>query len=108
MSSLRLVRVLPAAGLLALGGFLSASGPVSAGEPAATGCPAAYDRLSVTQLESEGPYKVPRRLDEAGNRDGYVCGKPVQDQAAENYCDGPCPAQLYNFTENDRTPEHHG
>ncbi|MFN2539814.1 MAG: hypothetical protein ABR549_16910 [Mycobacteriales bacterium] len=91
----------------AAAGFAAPGGPAAASTPTETGCPAAYELLSVSWLESQGPYRLPRQLDEAGNADGYVCGRETEDHAAANYCDGPCPAQLYDFSENDRTPGHH-
>lgn len=94
------------AGGLTAGMAVTSGSAAIAGEPTETGCPAAYDLLSVTWLEANGPYRLPRQLDSQGNQDGYVCGKKTQDQAAENYCGGPCPAQLYNFMENSRTPDH--
>jgi hypothetical protein len=106
MSSLLFARI-ATTGLVAAGGFLTGIGPGFAGTPSETGCPAAYQLLSVTWLESQGPYKLPRQLDESGNNDGYVCGRETEDHAAQNFCGGPCPAQLYDFTDNHRTPDHH-
>lgn len=42
--------------------------------PVATACPAGYELLSVASLEAAGPYILPRRVDTAGNNNGYVCG----------------------------------
>jgi hypothetical protein len=95
-----------AAALLAGGMVATAAPSALASEPKDTGCPASYELLSVTWLESQGPYKLPRQLDESGNNDGYVCGKKAEEHHAENFCGGPCPAQLYNFMDNHRTPEH--
>jgi hypothetical protein len=96
-----------ATGLLAVTGFFGMSGTAGATPPEG-GCPSGFETLSVEWLESQSPnYHLPRQLDESGNQDGYVCGKPQNDHAAENYCDGPCPVPtLYNFQENDRTPAH--
>lgn len=95
-------------GLLVGTGLFGMAGTAAAQTPAETGCPAGFQTLSVDWLESQSSnYRLPRRLDEAGNQDGYVCGKPRNDQAAANYCDGPCPVPtLYDFQENDRTPGH--
>lgn len=95
--------LLTAAGSLAVATSWSSAAQAS---PSDTGCPSAYALLSVSELEASGPYKLPRQLDDGGNRDGYVCGKETEDHAATNFCGGPCPAQIYNFTENDRTPGH--
>jgi hypothetical protein len=97
-----------ATSLLVATGFFGMGGTAMAAVPSLTGCPAGFDTLSVQWLESQSPnYHLPRRLDEGGNQDGYVCGKPRNDQAAENFCNGPSPVpQLYDFQENDRTPGH--
>jgi hypothetical protein len=111
MNAIRLARagavsLLATAGVLGLG--QTAAGAADA--PSDTGCPAAYQLLSVADLEAQSPnYRLPHRLDEAGNQDGYVCGRPTNDQAAQNFCDGTCPVpQLYDFQDNDRTPNHKG
>ena len=95
--------LLTAAGSFAVAASWSSAAHAS---PTDTGCPSSYTRFSVAELEASGPYRVPRQTDDAGNQDGFVCGKEVQDHAATNFCDGPCPAQLYNFTDNSRTPAH--
>jgi hypothetical protein len=107
MSAIRL-RHLAAATLLAGAGLAATITPAEADNPSSTGCPVAYQLLSVSSLESQSSnYRLPRQLDEAGNNDGYVCGRPTNDQSAENFCGGPCPVpQLYDFQENDRTPSH--
>jgi hypothetical protein len=81
-------------------------GAVAAATPPETGCPAAYAQLSVTWLESQGPYQLPRQLDEAGNQDGLVCGRALEDHAAASYCGGPCEVQVYDFSDNSRTPSY--
>jgi hypothetical protein len=99
---------LAAIALLAGTGLLGPALPASAATPVETGCPAGYETLSVTDLEQSSPnYHLPRQLDEAGNQDGYVCGRAATDQQAENFCGGPCSVPvLYDFQENDRTPAH--
>lgn len=72
--------------------------------PSSTGCPTAYAPLSVEWLESQGPYLLPRQLDEAGNQDGVVCGKRLEDHAAANFCGGTCSVPIYEFSDNTRTP----
>jgi hypothetical protein len=54
--------------------------------PVATACPAAFERLSVASLEAKGPYALPRRVDTAGNKDGYVCGLVLPDAARDADC----------------------
>jgi hypothetical protein len=107
MSAIQLGR-LAAATTLAAASLVAFATSAGAEDPSGTGCPAAYQTLSVEWLESQSPnYRLPRQLDEAGNNDGYVCGRPTNDQAAANFCGGPCPVpQLYDFQENDRTPAH--
>lgn len=97
-----------AAALLTGAGLSGATLPAAAATPVETGCPAGYHTLSVADLEASSPnYRLPRQLDEAGNQDGYVCGRATTDQQADNFCGGPCPVpQLYDFQENDRTPAH--
>jgi hypothetical protein len=54
--------------------------------PVATACPAGYERLSVASLEATGPYVVPRRVDTAGNNNGYVCGLALPDSVRDVHC----------------------
>jgi hypothetical protein len=54
--------------------------------PVATACPAAYELLSVTALEAEAPYKLPRLVDTAGNGNGWVCGFPLPDAYRDADC----------------------
>lgn len=96
---------LAAAGVVVTSGWFITAGTAHAATPRDTGCPAGYKSLSVTWLEGQGPYQLPRRLDEAGNNDGYVCGKAFNDAATAGYCGGSCPVPvLYDFIENDLTP----
>lgn len=78
--------------------------------PSETGCPAGYQTLSVSWLESQGPYKVPAQLDDpanGGNGDGLVCGKPINPTRAPKLCGGPCAVPVqYEFSDNNRTPLH--
>ena len=71
-----------------------------------TGCPAGYQTLTLELLASQGPYVLPFTLDEAGNDDGVICGKPFNEVAYEKLCK-PCPVPvLYQFRDNDLTPAH--
>ena len=80
-----------------------AGGAAVAGTPSETGCPTAYTMLSVSDLEPQG-YHLPTVLDEQGNNDGYVCGKPFAAAAAEQLCGGVCGvAVVFNFSDNHRT-----
>jgi hypothetical protein len=54
--------------------------------PVATACPAGYENLSVASLEAAGPYIVPRLVDTAGNRNGYVCGLALPDSVRAVHC----------------------
>jgi hypothetical protein len=74
--------------------------------PPETGCPASTSLLWVDDLTAQG-YHAPSQIDAAGNQDGWVCGKPVQEQAAENFCGGPCQVPvLYEFRDDSLTPSH--
>ena len=91
------------AGLLAIAVMTAAPAHAAApGTPPETGCPGGQ-LLSVTTLESQGPYMAPRRLDEAGNNDGFVCGVPLPQVAGERtVCGGPCAVPvIYLFRDND-------
>ena len=52
--------------------------PVAA-TPLQTGCPSGYAAKTVVEWEAMGDYRVPRRVDEAGNQDGIVCGRALPD-----------------------------
>jgi hypothetical protein len=54
--------------------------------PVATACPAGYELLSVASLEATGPYILPRRVDTAGNNNGYVCGLALPDSVRDATC----------------------
>src|SRR6478752_3576308 len=54
--------------------------------PIATGCPAGYQHLSVAALEAAGPYYLPRRVDTAGNNNGYVCGLAQPESVRDAFC----------------------
>jgi len=82
--------------------------------PLETGCPAAFDLLPVAGFEAQGPYKLPRLVDTAGNHDGLVCALALPDAARDADCRAggqiACAlAQLglplYHFVDND-VPEH--
>jgi len=77
------------------------------GTPSTTGCAAGFKLLSLAFLTSQGPYELPFALDAMGNKDLFVCGRPIQAAAAEQACGGPCDVPvLYNFFDNDLTPAH--
>ena len=63
--------------LSALAALLLAT-PVAA-TPLETGCPSGYAAKTVVEWEAMGDYRVPRRVDEAGNQDGIVCGRALPD-----------------------------
>ncbi len=75
-----------------------------------TNCPAAFQLLSVSYMESVGPYIAPTYVDGHGNNDGYVCGlvlPPGREQADCNTggtiaCDLiQLGLPMYNFTDDD-------
>jgi hypothetical protein len=75
-----------------------------------TGCPEAFQLMSVDALEAQGPYKLARIVDTAGNNDGYVCTRERPDGYAESDCShgGTIACQLlalglpvYHFIDND-------
>jgi hypothetical protein len=81
--------------------------------PLQTGCPATgqvdgktvgSQTLSVTDLLAQG-YVHPRDVDVNG--DGVICGVPLPESAAEQFCGGPCAVPvLYFFSDNELTPYH--
>jgi hypothetical protein len=93
-----------------LGILLPAASAAAVDTPVATGCAAGFQTLSVSWLEQQGPYHLPAMLDNpanGGNGDGYVCGKPINDVRAAQICGGPCQVPvLYEFAENNLTPDH--
>ena len=100
-----------------LAGSASAGPPATAPEPASaaetpltTACPAGYELLAVATLEAQGPYNLPRRVDTAGNDNGYVCGLAMPDAVRDARCmiggGNACALQalglpVYNFTDDD-------
>jgi hypothetical protein len=98
--------------ILSIGAWSVAGSALASDEtstPSQTGCPAAYSLLSVADLTAQG-YHLPQKLDDpanGGNNDGQVCGRPVQQQAADQHCGGPCPVPvLYDFRDDTLTPSH--
>jgi hypothetical protein len=88
----------------------SACGTASANNSGNTDCPAGFQRLSVTYLESIGPYIGPAYVDQRGNNNGYVCGLqlPTGREQADCQSGGMIACQLiqlglpiYNFTDDD-------
>jgi hypothetical protein len=80
------------------------------------GCPSAFELTSVEALEAQGPYKLSRIVDTAGNGDGYVCIRPRPDGYAESDCThgGTIACLLeqlglpvYHFVDNDNPSEEH-
>lgn len=70
--------------------------------PVTTGCPSAFEHLTVDFLESQGPYQAPRRTDDGGNKNGYVCSKPIPEAARLAHCGPDCPVPvLYLFKDDD-------
>jgi len=93
--------LLAGAALLAL----SAAPALAHDTPVDNGCPASTELYSVAWLESQGPYRLPARLDDpanGGNGDGYVCAFPLPD--AVSVAKG-APVQLYQFFEDNLPAE---
>lgn len=83
---------------LAIGLALVAPTAALAATPVDDGCPASTELYSVEFLESVGPYRLPRLLDEAGNGDGWICAFPLPEQMAAAM---GVPFTIYQFFEND-------
>jgi hypothetical protein len=64
----------------------AAATATAAETPLTTACPAGYELLAVASLEAQGPYLVPRRIDTAGNHNGYVCGRAQPDAVRDAMC----------------------
>jgi hypothetical protein len=80
------------------------------------GCPAAFELMSVAVLEAQGPYRLARIVDTAGNNDGFVCARRRPDGYAESDCShgGTIACLLeqlglpvYHFVDNDNPAEEH-
>jgi hypothetical protein len=71
--------------------------------PPQTGCPAGYDHLSVEELEPQG-YRVPRRVDEAGNNNGMVCGLAMPEAFKRQVCGSNCPVPVVYLFRDDNLP----
>jgi hypothetical protein len=89
---------------------ISAATATAAETPLTTACPAGYELLAVASLEAQGPYILPRRVDTAGNDNGYVCGLALPDAVRDATCmiggGNACNLQalglpVYNFTDDD-------
>jgi hypothetical protein len=69
--------------------------------PIETGCPAGFEHLSVASLEAAGLYRLPRRLDTAGNNNGFVCGLALPEAVRLALCGPACDVPvLYQFVED--------
>jgi hypothetical protein len=106
----RLARTLPLAAAVAVAAAFVVPVGTAAAEvsqtPVATGCPSGWERLSVAFLESQGPYQLPRRIDTAGNNNGFVCAHAYPEAARRAMCGPPCPVPvLYQFQDDDN-PAH--
>jgi hypothetical protein len=84
-----------------------ASGDVSQ-TPVTTGCPAGFEHVSVASLPNP-PYRMPARIDAAGNNNGYICALALPEAVAEAYCNFEPTAcylvqhnlPLYQFVDDD-------
>ena len=96
---------LPAAFAVAVIALTPQAAAVVAATPGDTGCPASTQLYSVAWLESQGPYRLPGRLDDpanGGNGDGYVCAFPLPD-AVSTAKDRPF--TIYQFFEDNLPAE---
>jgi hypothetical protein len=103
----RMIRLVATLGLMT--GMLALSpAAATAATPKDTGCPSGFQLLSLEFLREEGGYMRPFVLDAEGNEDGFVCGKPDNDVVFAIFCPDGCGGIpiLYNFADNDLTPEH--
>jgi hypothetical protein len=82
---------------LAVSLLLAAPVAALATSPVADGCPASTELMTVVDLESTGPYQLPRLLDEGGNNDGWICAFALPD--AVSAANG-VPFTIYQFFEN--------
>lgn len=112
MTSYRAFAYLAALATAAAVGVGSARGDV-AQTPVSTGCPAGFDHVSVASLPNP-PYRLPARLDAAGNNDGFICALALPEAVAEAFClnfePGACNLvqlglPLYEFIEDDNPAE---
>jgi hypothetical protein len=77
---------------LRVGVFLAAAAAAAAmastgtATPVDTGCPTGFQRLSVASFEAQGPYLLPRHVDNAGNQNGYVCAFALPDSFRDAQC----------------------
>jgi hypothetical protein len=91
--------------ILALLLALSAAPALAATTPVDNGCPASTELYSVAWLESQGPYRLPAKLDDpanGGNGDGYVCAFPLPEAMAEAQGET---ITIYQFFENNLPAE---
>ncbi|HMQ35528.1 MAG TPA: hypothetical protein PKD53_32775 [Chloroflexaceae bacterium] len=83
-------------------GPLSASARAAPSTPPETGCPAGWLHETVAWFEEQGPYRVPRAVDEAGNNNGSVCAHPYAEAARIAICGPDCPVPVvYQFRDDD-------
>jgi hypothetical protein len=93
--------------LAAVGGLLLAA-PATvafATTPVQNGCPASGEVISVASLEAQGPYQLPRRLDDpanGGNGDGNICAFPLPEAVSK--AEGVT-FTIYQFHENNLPAE---
>ncbi|MEN8239830.1 MAG: hypothetical protein ABFR53_11605 [Actinomycetota bacterium] len=81
--------------------MMAIAGPAVAGpgNPQDTGCPAGMELISVSDLLADG-YNLPASVDDAGNNDGYVCGRALGDGTLNSYPDDIPVDTIYNFSDN--------
>jgi hypothetical protein len=97
------VRKLLAVFALAAGALLAGTARADVSQtPITTGCPAGFEHLSVASLEASGPYRVPRRLDTAGNDNGFVCALALPEARRLAFCGPSCAVPvLFLFGDDD-------
>jgi hypothetical protein len=74
--------------------------------PSLPGCPAAFELMSVAALEAQGPYKLSRIVDTAGNGDGYAESDCTHGGTVACLLE-QLGLPVYHFIDNDNPAEEH-
>lgn len=97
--ALTLILVLLVNGLLSVA--VAAANPEI---PPESGCPAGWPPLEVSWLESQGPYRAPRLVDNAGNGNGIICARALPDAFRVQFCGPACPVPIVYLFQDDDSP----
>jgi hypothetical protein len=90
----------------AAAGFDQSSIPYQPGDPQLNGCPSGWEALKVADLTPLG-YRLPAKLDSldnGGNGDGTVCGKPVSTAEEQARFSGDSAPIIFDFRDNTLGP----